>query len=129
MPCFRKFFFVLFLLPAALLNSEQVYRLGYVFRLFSPAPAERKALHVFRKYVNPVCAPEFFVEIISEGTTLNKDFISVIILDTSVPENLCTPAFVLMLMQAFLKYAEGYAEFFSLIPRLSALRSSATISS
>lgn len=129
MTCFCKFFFALFLLPAALLDPEQVDCHGYVFRLLSPAPAERKTLHVFRKYIDPVCAPELFVDIISERTALNEDFVSVVILDPRVPENLCTPAFILMLMQALFKYAEGYAEFFSLIPRLRAARSSLTISS
>lgn len=124
-----ELFFTLFLLPFAFLNTEQVDCHGYALRLLSPAPAERKTLHVFRKYVDPVCAPELFVDIISERTALNEDFVSVVILDPRVPENLCTPAFILMLMQALFKYTEGYAEFFSLIPRLRAARSSLTISS
>ena len=124
-----ELFFALFLLPFTFLNTEQVDCHGYALRLLSPAPAERKTLHVFRKNIDPVCAPELFVDIISERTALNEDFVSVVILDPRVPENLCTPAFILMLMQPLFKYTEGYAEFFSLIPRLRAARSSLTISS
>ena len=122
-------FFPLFGFPFALFHTKECnYRSNFV-GLFSPSAGKRQTAHVLCHKVDVEGAPEVFVKVAFDFGTFDEYFFSFFIFDVCVPQNLSTPAFVLVLVNAFLVGAEGYLEFFSSTFLLSSSSNFLTISS
>ena len=122
-------FFPLFGFPFALFHTKECnYRSNFV-GLFSPAAGKRQTAHVLCHKVDVQGTPEVFVKVAFNFGTFDEYLFSLFIFDVCVPQNLCTSSFVLVLVNAFLVGAEGYAEFFSFTFLLSSSSNFLTISS
>lgn len=122
-------FFPLFGFPFALFHTKECnYRSNFV-GLFSPSAGKRQTAHVLCHKVDVQGTPEVFVKVAFDFGTFDEYFFSFFIFDVCVPQNFCTSAFVLVLVNAFLVGAEGYLEFFSSTFLLSSSSNFLTISS
>ena len=126
---FVLIFFPCLLVPSVLFYAEQSNDSCNFVRLFSPSAGKRQTVHCFRHKVNLKNLPEVFIDIPAYFGTFDEYFFSFFIFDVCVPQNLCTSAFVLVLVNAFLVGAEGYLEFFSSTFLLSSSSNFLTISS
>lgn len=122
-------FFPLFGFPFALFHTKECnYRSNFVW-LFSPTTGKRQTLHVLCHKVNIKGTPEVFIKVALYFGTFDENILSRIVFDVCVPQNICTSAFVLVLVNAFLVGTEGYLEFFSSTFLLSSSSNFLTISS
>ena len=122
-------FFPLFGFPFALFHTKECnYRSNFV-GLFSPSAGKRQTAHVLCHKVDVQGTPEVFVKVTFDFGTFDENILSLIVFDVCVPQNICTSAFILVLVNAFLVGAEGYAEFFSFTCLLSSSSNFLTISS
>ena len=122
-------FFPLFGFPFALFHTKECNYRSNFFGLFSPAAGKRQTAHVLCHKVDVEGTPEVFIKVALYFGTFDKYFFSLIILYMCVPGNISTPAFILVLVNAFLVGAEGYLEFFSSTFLLSSSSNFLTISS